>query len=121
KNTPRWFPEGAARVAAARLSPTDSRVADWDQQLPEILAGCEKPDDFLKGKLPPESSDICSYSFVRYLMSDAKRFNGLLDSLRKGDDFKKSFAAAYGGEPEQLSLAWVRVAIKKPAKKPKGR
>lgn len=120
KNTPRWFPEGAARVTASKLGPTDPRVAAWDQQLPEIIAGMEKPDDFLTGKLPPEPADICSYSFVRFLMNDAKKFNGLLDSLRKGEDFKKAFAASYAGSPEQVAVVWRPNAAKKPAaaKKP---
>jgi hypothetical protein len=83
RGTPRWFPEGAARMAAAKLGPTDSRVAAWDAQLPEVLASMSKPDDFLNGKLPPEAADICSYSYVRHLMTDAKKFNGLLESLKR--------------------------------------
>jgi hypothetical protein len=72
-NAPRWFAEGAARVIAARVSSQDERIAQWDRELPRVLASLTKPDDFLTGKIPQEDADIASYSFLKYLMKDARR------------------------------------------------
>jgi hypothetical protein len=41
-------------------------------------------------------------------MNDKRRFSVLLNDLRKGEDFDKSFSAAYGGSPSQLAAAWAR-------------
>lgn len=108
RTVPRWFAEGCGRVVATRLaSGPDSRILEWDQRLPGIVSGLAAPDDFLTGKLPPEDADICSFSFCKLLMSDARRFAGLLDGLRKGTDFAAAFAAAYGGPPNSLAARWV--------------
>jgi hypothetical protein len=37
-----------------------------------------------------------------------KRFQVLLDSLRKGSDFTKAFSTTYGASPSQVADAWVR-------------
>jgi hypothetical protein len=108
KNVPHWFAEGCGRVVASRLAPTsDRRVGQWDQELSGLVGSLAKPDDFLEGKLPPESADICSASFCKFLMADRK-FVTLIDTLRKGADFNPAFSSSMGGKPEQLAAAWVR-------------
>jgi mono/diheme cytochrome c family protein len=107
---PRWFAEGVARAAAAKIGSDDSRVTEWDEQIADLAASQSKPDDFLTGKLPAEQADILSYSFAKFLMSDAGRFGKLLQSLQGGEDFDKAFAASYGGPPEQAAALWVRRA-----------
>jgi hypothetical protein len=62
----------------------------------------------LTGQLPPEQADVCSFSFVKFLMSDNKRYTSLLDGLRKGGDFAKVFQATYGGTPTQVAAVWYR-------------
>lgn len=104
---PRWFAEGAARVAAAKLGADDARVKAWNDQVAELAASQSKPDDFLTGKLPAENADVLSYSFVKFLMSDAGRFGRLLEALRDGTEFDEAFAAGYGGPPEQIATLWV--------------
>ena len=45
-------------------------------------------------------SDICSFSFVKFLMAD-RRFVNLMEGLRKGGDFKKIFSETFGATPDQ--------------------
>jgi hypothetical protein len=112
KNVPHWFAEGCGRVVAARLAPaSDRRVNQWDAELSGAVGSLAKPDDFLANKLAPELSDICSFSFVKFLMGDRK-FSNLMDSLRKGGDFKKVFGETFGATPEQLAASWVRTPPK---------
>jgi len=108
KDVPHWFAEGCGRVVAARMAPaSDRRVNQWDAELSGAIGSLAKPDDFLAGKLAPEMSDICSFSFVKFLMADRK-FVNLMEALRKGGDFKKVFSETFGGTPEQLATVWVR-------------
>ena len=85
----------------------DPRVVAWDDAIPEIVSGLPSADAFLTGKLDPESADIASYSFVKFLMADGKRFQAMLDKLRGGGDFSKSFQEVYGKTPNALCEMWV--------------
>ncbi len=104
--SPRWLREGAARLAASRLAPDDSRVAAWNQAVKSIASGMSKPDDFMTGRLSPEDSDIASYSFVKFLMSDKRRFATLLDALKRPGPFAQKFAGAYGSAPVNVAAGW---------------
>lgn len=109
-DSPMWFREGAARVAAARLAPSDPRVKAWDEGVRQALSSMMQPADFLQGKLNPEATAIASYSFMKFLMSDAKKFDPLLAALKRGAKFDQAFVQAYGGPPVQLAAAWARKA-----------
>lgn len=107
KNVPHWFAEGCGRVVASRMAPSsDRRVGQWDAELSGLVGSISKPDDFINGKMPPESADICSASFCKSLMSDRK-FVNLMDTLRKGAEFKTAFAGSMGSTPELLAAVWV--------------
>lgn len=106
--TPRWFAEGAARSAAARLDASDPRVVAWNEQVPAALAAMSSADDGVNGKLPPELNDIANYSYVNFLMNDGKRFSKLLDQLKQGVAFDKAFPDAFGGNPAQVAEAWIK-------------
>lgn len=110
KGTPRWFGDGAGRVAASRLEPKDGRVQRWDAELPRVLSEMKSADEFLGGKMPGEDGDIASYSFVKFLMQDTRKFGQLLDGLRKGGDFTSLFSQTYGGSPSQVTETWVKRA-----------
>lgn len=113
RGVPRWFAEGCGRIMATRLTnASDGRISQWDDDLHEALGSMAKPDDFLKGKLQAEQSDICSFSYVKFLMSDNKRFFQLVEGLRKGAAFNRVFQEAYGGTPEQLAAKWAQAGIK---------
>lgn len=105
---PRWFAEGAARAAAARLKPDDARVQAWDQVLPAVAASLQRADDFQTGKTSPESADVASYSFVKLLLTDARRWRTLLEGVRSGKDFDATFAEAYGSGPSQVAEIWAK-------------
>jgi hypothetical protein len=108
RGVPRWFAEGCGRIVATRMATgADSRIGRWEDELNGALASMAAPDDFLTGKLPPEQADICSFSFVKFLMSDTRRFQSLLDGLRKGGEFTKSFSETYGGSPAQVAKIWI--------------
>jgi mono/diheme cytochrome c family protein len=121
--TPIWFSQGVGRVVASRLDGGDHRVVAWDNAVPEIVASLPSADAFLTGKLDPESSDIAAYSFVKFLMTDGKRFQVLLDKLRVGGDFAKAFPEVYGKTPNALCDIWVQKPPSRsvPAKKATGK
>ena len=121
--TPLWFSQGVGRVVASRLDGGDHRVVAWDNAIPEIVASLPSADAFLTGKLDPESSDIAAYSFVKFLMTDGKRFQVLLDKLRAGGDFAKVFPEVYGKTPSALCDVWVQKPPSRsvPAKKTAGK
>ena len=109
---PRWFVEGSARTAAARLKADDPRVVAWDRQLPDVLALQKQPEDFLTGKLPEESADIASCGFVKNLVQDTQRYQSLLESLRQGKDFDAAFSSVYSVSPARSAADWVKRAGK---------
>jgi hypothetical protein len=108
KEVPRWFAEGCGRVMASRIAPSgDRRVSQWDADLSGGVGSLAKPDDFMNGKLAPELADVCSFSFVKFLMGQ-RGFTPLMESLRKGVKFGKAFSEAFGGTPEAAAASWVR-------------
>jgi mono/diheme cytochrome c family protein len=121
RGVPRWFAEGSGRVVAERIATADDkRIAQWGEELPRVLGSLAAPDDFLTGKLPPEDSDLCAFSFVKFLMADSSKYQAVLGSLRKGTDFTTAFSSTYGGSPSQLAGAWIRkppMLSKRPAGK----
>lgn len=110
KGVPHWFAEGAGRVVASRLSAGDSRVRAWDEAIPGVVSSMPASDSFLGGNMETEAADIAAYSYVKHLMSDSRRFQALVDGLRKGGEFNKTFSDVYGGSPAQVTQAWVRKA-----------
>lgn len=118
RGVPHWFAEGSGRVVAERLSTADDkRINLWEEDLTRAISSMTAPDDFLNGKLPPEDADVCAFSFVKFLMADASKYQKILGELRKGSDFTSAFASTYGGSPNQLAAAWVRKPPK-PSKRP---
>ncbi len=109
-SAPRWFAEGVARAAAAKLQPDDARVKAWDTQLPAAVASLKRPDDFQTGNASPEYGDLASYSFAKLLMTDARRFRTLLQGIRASQDFAAACTAAYGGSPSQVAEIWYKRA-----------
>ncbi len=117
KGPPRWFAEGSARVVASRIAPKDPRVFDWENELSGALGSMTKADDFLTGKLPPEQSDVVSYSFVRFLMKSAGSYQSLLTAMRGGQTFDKAFVEVFKGTPAQAAEVWATAAVKSAKRK----
>lgn len=116
RSVPRWFAEGVGRVVASRVTSGDGRVRQWDTNLGTVFASLSSPDAFMTTKFDPESSAIASYSFARFLMTEPRKFNNLLDGLRKGGKFDDVFVASYGASPKTLAEVWYR---KGPGKLPR--
>jgi mono/diheme cytochrome c family protein len=119
RGVPAWFAEGVGRVIASRVATGgDSRIARWDESVPAAIGKMTAADDFLTGKLPPDETDVAAYSFVKFLMADPRKFQVLIDGLRKGGDFDQLFPQAYGGTPAQAAAVWVRKPPKPSPKRP---
>ncbi|WP_254509791.1 c-type cytochrome domain-containing protein [Anatilimnocola floriformis] len=110
KNVPHWFAEGAGRVVASRLSANDPRVRAWDESIPAVVSSMPASDSFLGNDMDQEAADIAAYSYVKHLMGDTRRFQILVDGLRKGGDFNQLFNDVYGGSPAAVTQGWVRKA-----------
>lgn len=110
KGVPHWFAEGAGRVVASRLSANDPRVKQWDEAIPGVVSSMTASDSFLGGGMEQEAADVAAYSYVKHLMGDSRRFQALVDGLRKGGEFTKTFSDVYGGSPAQVTQVWVRKA-----------
>lgn len=117
KGCPRWFAEGSARVVASRIAPKDPRIVDWDNELSSALGAMTKADDFLTGKLPPEQSDVVSYSFVKFLMKTAGPYQALLTAVRGGQPFDKAFVDVYNHTPAQAAEFWATAAARSSKRK----
>jgi mono/diheme cytochrome c family protein len=117
KGVPHWFAEGAGRVVTSRLNATDTRVKQWDEAVPSVVSAMPASDSFLGGNMEQEAADIAAYSYVKHLMADGRRFPALVDALRKGGEFNKSFSEIYGGSPAQVTQTWVRKAATSKPKK----
>lgn len=107
--TPAWFASGAGRVVASRIDGRDPHVLAWDDAVLDVAARMSAPDAFITGKkIDTDSAGIASYSFVKFLMSDNRKFGIFLDQLRKGGEFSQVFPQVYGATPNQLAHAWIR-------------
>jgi len=109
KGVPHWFAEGAGRAVTSRLNATDPRVKQWDENVASVVSSMPASDAFLGGNMEQEAADIAAYSYVKFLMADRK-FPTLVETLRKGGEFNKSFSDIFGGSPAQVTQAWVRKA-----------
>lgn len=110
KGVPHWFAEGAGRVVASRLSAGDSRVKQWDEAVPGVVSTMTSSDAFLGGNMEAEAADIAAYSYLKHLMGDGRKFQILVDNLRKGGEFNKTFSEVYGGSPAQVTQTWIAKA-----------
>ena len=110
KGVPHWFAEGAGRVVASRLSANDPRVRSWDEAIPAVVGSMPASDSFLGTEMEQEAADIAAYSYVKHLMGDTRRFQILVDNLRKGGEFNQLFMETYGGTPAAVTQGWVRKA-----------
>lgn len=110
KGVPHWFAEGAGRVVTSRLSAGDSRVKQWDEAIPAVVSTMPSSDAFLGGNMEAEAADIAAYSYLKHLMGDTRKFQMLVDNLRKGGEFTKTFSEIYGGSPAQVTQTWIAKA-----------
>jgi hypothetical protein len=105
-NVPTWFADGCGHVYAARLDQKSSRVKAWDDRLAQVSS--EGRLDRLIGRgLSPEETEAAAYGFVKFLMNNTSKFNALLMSLRKGEEFEQAFTRAFG-DPKAVLATWMK-------------
>jgi hypothetical protein len=105
---PRWFSNGMARVIAARVVKSDTRIQDWKKNIPSAVLKMTKPDDFITGKLGGEDASLVAYSYVDFLMKNSQRFSAFTKALQNGAKFDVAFAAIYGDTPNKVADIWWR-------------
>ncbi len=104
---PRWFVEGAARAAAAKLDSGDARVKTWEKQIPAAITRLQKPDDFIQGKLSLELEGLLAYGFVRNLLKKPTKVQKLLSEVGHGTEFDTAFTRIYRAAPAELAAVWL--------------
>ena len=102
-NTPTWFAEGAARVAAQQVDPKDPRIETWKQNWDAVYAKLQAGDEFVKGMLPPEDTALAGYVMVQNLMRQKGQFTQLIKALRDGYEFEKAFSVIYRATPSEAA------------------
>lgn len=107
---PRWFSAGAARAIAAKIESKDPTIKTWDEELDQAMSAAKSADEFLASQTPTGQSLALSYGMARFLMTKPGKFQSLLDQTRKGIEFDKALAKAYGGDAKTIAGAWARVA-----------
>ena len=105
---PTWFSEGSSRAIAARIVGRSEQVIEWIQDLKSLQATLEDPDDLLNSSLPDVESKTLRFGFVRFLMSDMKRYRKLLDTVSEGTQFDTALKATYGRDAPGLVELWVK-------------
>lgn len=105
-SVPNWFAQGVGRAVAARLVNRSPLAASWLDSAQAALPKLQSPGEFLQGRPSVEEAELLSYRYADFLMSDMRRFQKLLESVRAGRPFAESFEQAYGGSPEQVAVTW---------------
>lgn len=104
---PRWFVEGAARAAGAKLDSSDPRVKAWEKQIPLAIARLQQPGDFMEGKLSLELEGTLAYGFVRSLLKKPARVQKLLSEVGGGAEFDAAFQRIYRASSTELAGIWL--------------
>lgn len=119
-DVPRWLAEGIGRANAAKLGGRDNpQAAKWREELPEALAVIEKPDDFLKGRLTPERTDLVAFGLGNQMLerTGRRQFDQLIRALKEGMPFTAAFTGAFGGPPQAYVDAWLRMQANSPQRR----
>ena len=103
RDTPVWFAEGAARVAAKNADPKDPRIEEWKSKWDSVYAKLQSGDEFVRGMLPPDDTALAGYVMVENLMRNRGQFNQLIKALRDGNEFEKAFTVIYRGTPSEVA------------------
>ena len=94
-DVPRWFADGVGHVVTARIHSKDERIKSLDENAEKISQGMEKPDDFIRGRLPDHEAGLVGYLFVKQLKS-GKQLNRMLKLMQQGNSFMSSFEQVTG-------------------------
>ena len=104
--TPQWFQDGAGAAMGLQMDSKDPRLKAWRDAIPRVLSSGVKGDGFIDNSLSQEENEVLSMGFVKTLMTMTSKFNALLNSLRRGEDFDSAFRRSYRATPHQAAMAW---------------
>lgn len=99
---PRWFAEGAGRVAASKIVPRDLPAVDsWNRELATAIGTMKDGQQLIKNELPPEQADLVAYGVVGVMSSRSQRrqYDTLLRTLPKATSFDAAFEESFGVTP----------------------
>ncbi len=106
---PTWFAEGLARnYVKTSVRRGDERIATWQKSLPAALLKVENAKTLLEKRLDEESAGLVGMGLTATMMdrTNRKRFDLLLDLLRKGQSFDAACTASFAA-PEVLIKTWL--------------
>ncbi len=95
-DVPRWFADGVGYWTAKKILAQQEAVKAWDAESVAAAGTMKQPDDFINNRMPAEQAGLVSYLFVKSLKSKGGSFDDLLDSMRDGKSFERSFTTAFG-------------------------
>lgn len=102
-DVPDWFANGCGYSVAAKIYGGDRIARQWTQQSEELTQRMANRDDFIAGRLNDDDAGLVAFQFIEYLKQvPNKRFNKLVDEMRRGGSFDRSFAVAFEVTPAEL-------------------
>ena len=105
--SPAWFGEGVGAATAFSMDKKpDASTARWEAAIPGIISSTPNANAFLNHGLATEVNDCLSMGFAKSLMSNAGRFQQLLNAIKQGEDFDAVFRRIYRLPPAELAAAW---------------
>jgi mono/diheme cytochrome c family protein len=115
---PRWLSEGLGRALLARGAGRQGRNAAWDDELPSALAGLDKPETLLEGRLSASRADLIGYGIGKFLLDKSQRrqLDALLEGLAKGANLNQACRQQLGVPPAALVSSAVRWLVTQSAR-----
>ncbi len=101
-DVPAWFADGVGYWTAKKIHGREEAVKSWDADAWAAASTMNRPDDFIKNRMPSDQAALVSYLFVKTLKSDGARFRKLIKLMQEGKTFADSFQLGFGSAPDKL-------------------
>lgn len=101
-STPDWFAGGLSHLLVASRFDRHPLITQWKQQSAMAFGQMNSGDDFIKGRLSDELSELVGMEFITRL-STHENFKAFMNDLRSQADFRESFERSFGNTPENLA------------------
>ncbi len=103
---PPWFYSGLGRALVGKNDARDPRVKMIDESVNGVIGRLGSANDLPRGTLGAEGTEVASYGFAKYLLSNQSKFNATLTAIRGGADLDGALTRGFGGGSLQLIGAW---------------
>ena len=102
-DVPRWFAEGMGYWIAEDVLKGSDIVETWESESKTLAEGMERPDDFIRGRIPEDQAALVGYYFVKRLRAKGSRpFKRMLELIGEGRTFNDGFQEVYGVSPSEF-------------------